>query len=181
MLFRSDHVVTEEKLAATELPPRKMSAFVDPKTKKLLNRPELFLWKVKNGSPFELVAGGTVTIDPKEARNVAAWVASGPKGTIEMRTADGGTVKNTQLQKTVEFGSKEAENIRIKPSDIFQTDEKTEVADLGNNIDTLLQAGGFPASSMYDVIANNPALVNMGQLGDAVIYMANQEIGRAHV
>ena len=169
-----DNVLTEEKLAATELPPRKMSSVVNPKTKKPFTRAELFLHKVKTGSPFELVGGGTVVIDPKEAQNVAAWIASGPKGTVTMKTADGGTVKNTQLQKTVEFGSKEAENIKIKPSDIFQTDEKTEIADLGNNIDILLQAGGFPASEMYDKIANNPALVKMGKLGDAVIYMAYQ-------
>ena len=169
-----NNVLTEENLAAKEIPTRKMSTFTDPKTKKQLNRAELFLYKVKNQLPFELVAGGTVTINPKEARNVAAWIASGPTGTISMSTTDGDTVKNTQLQKTGEFGSKEAENIKIKPSDIFQTDEKTEIADLGNNIDTLLQAGGFPASEMYNVIANNPALVNMGKIGDAVIYMANQ-------
>ena len=169
-----DNVLTEEKLAATELPPRKMSSVVNPKTKKPFTRTELFLHKVNTGSPFELVTGGTVVIDPREAKNVAAWIATGPKGTVTMKTKDGGTVKNTQLQKTVEFGSKEAENIKIKPSDIFQTDEKTEIADLGNNIDILLQAGGFPASEMYDKIANNPALVNMGKLGDAVIYMAYQ-------
>ena len=172
-----DNVLTEENLAAKEIPARKMSTFTDPKTKKQLNRAELFLYKVKNNLPFELVAGGTVVIDPKEARNVASWIATGPTGTISMRTTDGGTVKNTQLQKTGEFGSKESENIKIKPSDIFQTDEKTEIADLGNNIDTLLQAGGFPASEMYDKIANNPALVNMGKLGDAVIYMAYQTNG----
>jgi hypothetical protein len=169
-----DNVLTEENLAAKEIPSRKMSAFIDPKTKKQLNRSELFLWKVKNASPFELVGGGTVTINPKEAQKIATWLATGPSGTIAMATSDGGTVKNTQLQKTVEFGSKEAENIKIKPSDIFQTDEKTEIADLGNNIDALLQAGGFPASEMYDKIANNPALVKMGKIGDAVIYMANQ-------
>ena len=169
-----DNVLTEENLAAKEIPSRKMSAFIDPKTKKQLNRSELFLWKVKNASPFELVGGGTVTINPKEAQKIATWLATGPTGTISMSTTDGGTVKNTQLQKTVEFGSKEAENIKIKPSDIFQTDEKTEIADLGNNIDALLQAGGFPASEMYDKIANNPALVKMGKIGDAVIYMANQ-------
>lgn len=169
-----DEVLTEEKLAAGEIPPRKMSSFVDPKTKKQLNRAELFLYKVKNLSPFEKVGGGTVIIDPKEKQKVAAWIASGPTGTITMSTMDGDTVKNTQLQKTAEFGSKESENIKIKPSDIFQTDEKTEITDLGNNIDILLQAGGFPASEMYDKIANNPALVNMGKLGDAVIYMAYQ-------
>ena len=111
-----DNVLTEEKLSAAELPIRKMSTFVDPKTKKQLNRAELFLWKVKNSSPFELVGGGTVVIDPSEARAVATWIASGfttPASTISMRTTDGGTIKNTQLQKTVEFGSKEAENIKI--------------------------------------------------------------------
>jgi hypothetical protein len=169
-----DNVLTEEKLAAAEMSPKKLSSVANPKTQNPFTRAELFLHKVKNKLPFELVGGGTVVIDPKEAQNVVNWFWSGPKGVISMRTADGGTVKNTQLQKTVEFGSKEAENIKIKPSDIFQTDAETEVTDLGNNIDTLLQAGGFPASEMYDAIANNPALIKMGQIGDAVIYMANQ-------
>lgn len=169
-----DNMLTEEKLQAAEMGPKKMSSFVNPKTKKMFTRAELFLYKVKNNLPFELVAGGSVVIDPKEAQNVAAWLTTGPTKTIDMRTADGGTVRNTGLQKTVEFGSKEAENIKIKPSDVLPTDEKTEVTDLGNNIDLLLQAGGFPASEMYDKIANSPALVSMGKLGDAVIYMANQ-------
>ena len=170
-----DNMLTEEKLAAAEMGPKKMSSFVDPKTKKMFTRAELFLHKVKNSLPFTRLDNskpqkpiGEVIIDPKEARAVAAWIASGftaPATTIAMRTMDGDTVKNTNLLKTVEFGSKEAENIKIKPSDIFQTDEKTEVADLGNNIETLLQAGGFPASEMYDKIASNPALVNMGQTG----------------
>jgi hypothetical protein len=151
-----DNVLTEENLGAKEIPAKKMSTFTDPATNKQLNRAELFLWKVKNSSPFTRLDNskpqkpiGEVIIDPKEARAVAAWIATGPTGVISMRTTDGGTVKNTQLLKTVEFGSKEAENIKIKPSDIFQTDEKTEVADLGNNIEALLQAGGFPASEMY--------------------------------
>lgn len=176
-----DNVLTEENLAAKEIPPRKMSTFTDPKTKKQLNRAELFLYKVKNQLPFTKLDNskpqkpiGEVIIDPKEARAVAAWIASGPTGTITMRTMDGGTVRNTNLLKTGEFGSKEAENIKIKPSDVLPTDEKAEIADLGNNIETLLQAGGFPASEMYDKIANSPALVNMGKLGDAVIYMAYQ-------
>jgi hypothetical protein len=176
-----DNVLTEENLGAKEIPAKKMSAFTDPATKKQLNRAELFLWKVKNSSPFTRLDNskpqkpiGEVIIDPKEARAVAAWLATGPTGVISMRTADGGTVKNTQLLKTVEFGSKEAELIKIKPSDIFQTDAETEVADLGNNINALLQAGGFPASEMYNAIADNPALKSMGKLGDAIIYMANQ-------
>jgi len=169
-----DNMLTEKKLAFNELAPKEMSKFMDPKTGKMLTRSQLFLYKVKNNLPFELVKGGTVVIDPKEARKVATWLATGPTGTIEMNTADGGTVKNTGLQKTVEFGSKEAENIKIKPSDVLPTDEKTEINDLGNNVEVLLQAGGFPASEMYDKIANSPALVGMGKLGDAVIYMAYQ-------
>jgi hypothetical protein len=176
-----DNVLTEENLGAKEFPLRKMSTFIDPKTKKQLNRAELFLYKVKNRLPFTRLDNskpqkpiGEVIIDPREAQAVAAWIASGPTGVIELSTLDGDTVRNTQLLKTVEFGSKEAENIKIKPSDVLPTDEKTEIADLGNNIDLLLLAGGFPASEMYDKIANSPALVNMGPLGDAVIYMAQQ-------
>jgi hypothetical protein len=166
--------LTEEKLAASQMPINKASGVVNPKTGNPYNRQELFLIKVKTGSPFTLVNGGEVVISPKEAKNVAAWLATGPKGTITLQTADGDTVKNTELQKTVEFGSKEAENIPIKPSDVFATDEKQAIDDFGNNIEDILKSGGFPASDMYNKIAGNPKLASLGKLGDAVIYMARQ-------
>jgi hypothetical protein len=168
-----DNLLAEEKLSAAELPIKKMSTFVDPKTKKQLNRAELFLWKVKNSSPFDLVDGGTVVIDPKEAQNVAAWLWTGPSGTISMNTTDGGTVKNTQLQKTVEFGSKEAETIKLKGSDVFGTSD-AEVADFGNSIEAVMTAGGFPAMDMYSAIANSPQIKALGKIGNAVVYMAKQ-------
>jgi hypothetical protein len=169
-----ENLLSEEKLAASQIPITKASGVVNPKNGKLYNRQELFLIKVKTGSPFTLVSGGEVVIDPKEAKAVAAWLATGPKGTITLRTADGDTVKNTELQKTVEFGSKEAENIPIKPSDVFTTDEKQAIDDFGNNIEDILKSGGFPASDMYNKIAGNPKLASLGKLGDAVIYMARQ-------
>jgi hypothetical protein len=170
-----DDILTEANLGSGEIPPQKLSAVINPKTKKPFTRPELFLHKVKTGSAFvkDDDSGEEVVINPAEAKAVAAWLATGPKGTITMRTMDGGTVKNTQLKKTVEFGSKEAETIKIKPSDVFAT-TPAQVKDFGNSIDTLLQAGGFPASEMYNKISTNPALVQMGKLGDAVIYMARQ-------
>ena len=169
--------LTEANLAFGEIPNAKVSAVTNPKTGKPFTRPELFLYKVKNGSPFTLVTGGEVVIDPKEARAVTAWLQSGPKGptgTITLKTTDGAAVKNTQLQKTEEFGSKGSENIAVKPSDVFATDEKQEIADLGNNIEEILNAGGFPASEMYSKIAGNPALIKMGKVGDAVIYLSRQ-------
>jgi hypothetical protein len=169
-----DNIVSEASLAAGEIPPKKLSAVINPKTNKPFTRPELFLHKVKTGSPFTKIDGTEVVINRGDAGVVADWLATGPSKTIQMRTTDGGTVKNTELLKTVEFGSKESENIKIKPSDVFATDPKAQVTDFGNSIDTLLQAGGFPASQMYNKIANNPALVKMGKLGDAVIYMARQ-------
>ena len=174
ILNQLDTILIEANLAATEIPATKSSAVANPKNGKLFTRPELFLYKIKTGSPFTLVDGGEVVIDPKEARAVAAWLATGPKGTHPMRTTDGNIVKNTQLQKTVEFGSKEAENIPIKPSDVFATDEKQAIDDFGNNIEDILKSGGFPAGDMYNKIAGNPKLASLGKLGDAVIYMARQ-------
>jgi hypothetical protein len=170
-------VLSEANLAFGEIPNAKISAVTNPKTGKPFTRPELFLYKVKNSIPFTLVTGGEVVIDPREARAVTSWLQSGPKGptgTITLKTIDGNTVKNTQLQKTEEFGSKGSENIAVKPSDVFATDEKQEIADLGNNIEEILNAGGFPASEMYSKIAGNPALVKMGKVGDAVIYLSRQ-------
>ncbi len=173
LLNKLDQVLVEATLASNEIPHKKLSTVINPKTKKPFTRPELFLYKVQTGSPFINKSDEEVIIAPSEARAVAAWINSGPAGIIVMKTTDGGTVKNTELKKTEEFGSKGAETIKIKPSDIFTTD-KADIKDFGNNIDALLQAGGFPASQMYEKISTNPALVQMSRLGDAVIYMARQ-------
>lgn len=169
-----DNLIIEANLQAGSMPARKMSKFTDPTTGKKLSRQELFLWKVKNSSPFTRVSGENVTIDPTQSRAVASWLKQGMPKPIVLKTTDGDTVKNTELLKTVEFGSVESQTIAIKPSDVLPTDVNQDVSDLGNNIDALLKAGGFPASEMYDRIANSQALMKMGQLGDAVIYMAKQ-------
>jgi hypothetical protein len=168
-----DSILAEAKLSASEIPVKKMSAFKHPTTGKVMTRQELFLWKVINSSPFVTVDGDEIVVDPKEARNVKAWLNSGPAGTISMRTVDGDTVKNTELQKTVEFGSKEAEGIKIKGSDVFGS-EDTEVADMGNAIESILSAGGFMAQDMYDAIANSPQIAELGKIGQAVVSMAQQ-------
>jgi hypothetical protein len=101
-----DNILTEATLAAAEIPPKKLSGVVNPKTNKPYTRQELFLLKVKTGSPFTKTDGTQVTINRGDAGLVADWLAGGTKKPIVMRTTDGDTVKNTELQKTVEFGSK---------------------------------------------------------------------------
>lgn len=173
LLDKLDAVLSEAKLAASEIPPTKPSGVVNPKTGKPFSRPELFLYKVQTSSPFTLVSGAQVVIDPQEASRVRDWIAAGPTGTIKLQTVDGDTVVNTQLQKTTEFGSKESQTIALKGSDIFDT-ETRDLQDFGNAIEDVLKAGGFPASEMYSKIANNPKVQALGQVGDAIIYMARQ-------
>jgi len=171
-----DSVLVEANLGFGEIPNTSVSAVTNPKTGQLYTRPELFVEKIRTGSPFTLVAGGEVVIDLSELQRAIQWAQSGPKGpsgVITLKTTDGGTVKNTQMLKTDEFGSKGSENLKVKPSDVFVTTDQ-EITDLGNSIDAVLSAGGFPASEMYSKIANNPALVKLGKLGDAVIYMSKQ-------
>jgi hypothetical protein len=168
-----DTVLAEAKLSAAEMPSKKMSSFKNPKTGQLMSRQELFLWKVINSSPFTTVSGEEVTINPKEASKVRTWIDYGMLAPISMATTDGGTVKNTELQKTVEFGSKESEQLKIKGSDIFGS-EDTDVKDMGNAIESILSAGGFPAQDMYDAIANSPQIAQLGKLGQAVVSMAKQ-------
>jgi hypothetical protein len=168
-----DSVLTEENLGAPQIPATSVSTVKDPKTGKFLTRPALFLYKVVNSSPFTLVSGGEITIDPEETSKVEAWVNGGPKGSIALKTTDGRIVKNTQMLKTVEFGSKESETIKLKGSDIFDTTDQ-EVQDFGNSIEVLLSAGGFPAGQMYNQIANSPQIKQLGKLGDAVILMSRE-------
>jgi len=173
ILDQLDSLLTEANLGANEIPATKPSAVTNPKTGRPFSRPELFLNKVVTGSPFTLVSGGEVVVDPREARRVRDWIATGPQGAITLQTTDGGTVKNTQMLKTVEFGSKESQTIKLKGSDIFDT-EKQDLQDFGNSINDVLRAGGFPAAEMYSKIADNPKVQQLGQIGDAVILMARQ-------
>ena len=169
-----DSILTEEELGASQIPPNSVSKVKDPATGQFFSRPALFLYKVVNSSPFTIAATKEeVVIDPSETSKVEAWINSGPKGSIALKTTDGQMVKNTQLLKTVEFGSKESETIKIKGSDIFDTTDQ-EVQDFGNSIDILLAAGGFPASEMYNKIATSPQIKQLGALGDATILMARE-------
>jgi hypothetical protein len=168
-----DNFLTEANLSAAEIPAKKLSGVKNPINGKPFTRPELFLYKVENSLPFTKTSGDSVTIDPNETANVRRWITSGPTGIISLRTTDGNFVKNTELQKTVEFGSKEAEMIKIKGSDVFGS-EDTDIKDLDNSIESIMTAGGFLAIDMYDKIANSPQIQNLGPLGDAVISMAKQ-------
>ena len=171
ILDQLDSILTEATLRAGEM--QGMSNVVNPKTGKKFTRPELFLYKVQNSSPFALDAGGEVVIDPKETGRVRAWVGTGPSGTITLRTMDGDEVANTQLKKTLEFGSKESQTIKLKGSDIFDT-QPIDLQDYGNSIESLLNAGGFPASEMYSKIADNPKVKSLGRVGQAIVAMAAQ-------
>ena len=164
--------LTEAKLGADQIPANSASAVKNPRTGKTFTRPELFLYKVINSSPFTKVSGEEVTIDPKEARKVAAWVKTGPTGVIAMTDINGNPVKNTDLQKTVEFGSKESESIPVKPADVFPSQD-VDPEKLKDGVQSILDFGGFPASELYKRIANSH-LKDMGQIGDAVIAMAKQ-------
>ena len=61
-----ENIITEANLGATEIPATKLSAVANPKNGKPFTRPELFLYKVKTGSPFTLV-----TISPWEGQTFA--------------------------------------------------------------------------------------------------------------
>lgn len=170
--------LTEATLSAAEMQPKKMSAFADPATGTLMNRQQLFLWKVKNSSPFVIKdkkskTERTVVVNPSEARNVVAWIQQGMTTPLSLTTTEGETVKNTQFQKTIEFGSKEAEQIKLKGSDVFDTGD-TDVEDIGNSIESIMDAGGFPAIDMYTAIAKSPQMKELGKVGEAVVSMAKQ-------
>ena len=169
-------VLTEAKLSSNTLPPTKASAVKNPATGQPFSRQELFLQKVQQGSPFTTTDGEEIVIDPKEANKVKQWFKTGPIGVMSFATTDGGQVKNTELLKTIEFGSKESETIKLKGSDIFDVPkaEKDFIKDVGNSVEDILQAGGFPVSQMYNKITTSPAVLKLGTVGEAVINMAGQ-------
>lgn len=175
-LLEIKQLLTEAKLAASEIPANKKSTFVNPKTKEVFSRPELFLHKVKNRLPFTKLDGEQVIINPKEAAKVADWITSdpvkGPSGTISLTTIDGDIVKNTDLLKTAEFGSSESENIPVKPTDIFSGEDIDPESE--QVLRNLQKAGAFPVRDLYSRIVDNPALDKLGNIGKAIKEMTEQ-------
>lgn len=63
-----------------------------------------FLNKIKSNSPFQLVGGGSVTIDPSEHDRAAEFLQPGARGSLKLKTTDGTVIPTSQLAKTQEFG-----------------------------------------------------------------------------
>jgi hypothetical protein len=67
-------------------------------------RKEVFLNKIKTGSPFITTTGDKVLIAKNEAKRLEGLMNSGQfKGSIKLVLADGGTILLSKLQKTPEF------------------------------------------------------------------------------
>lgn len=63
-----------------------------------------FLNKIKNNQPFQLVGGGSVTIDPEEYAKAQQFLVPGASGSLALKTTDGGTVITSKLAKTADLG-----------------------------------------------------------------------------
>ena len=80
-------------------------------------RIDTFLNKVKTNSPFQLIAGGQITVDPAEYDRLKSIIIPGAKGKLAVKTTDGKIVNTSALAKTAEFGgqsSNETEGSSIK-------------------------------------------------------------------
>lgn len=116
-LLELKQIIAEAGLAASEFRDNYESGTINPKTGRKYSRNELFLQKVKTKSPFQDVDGNQVIIDPKEAPKVAAWIASGtPVGSLKLNILGGGSITNTKLLKTPEFGGKGTGSVEGKVS-----------------------------------------------------------------
>ena len=75
--------------------------------KELLNRTgrvELFLNKVKSNQPFELVNGGSVTVDPSEYNRIKQVLVPDARGILKVKTTDGEMISTGAFKKTADFG-----------------------------------------------------------------------------
>jgi hypothetical protein len=67
-------------------------------------RKEVFLKKIRTGSPFVTVDGSSVVINPAEADRLESLMNAGKfAGTITLATKDGGKIALGKLEKTPEF------------------------------------------------------------------------------
>lgn len=151
-------------------------------------RYQIFLDKVKNQSPFTDKSGQAFVIDPNQY-NELLYFFNNPEnsGTLKVRGVDGTVISTSQLLKTGEFGGAAAsfdnpnmvhkEKLPAKPSDVFQTKDVeggklNPAAALA--VKQVLDAGAFPASQLYEKIAQSPVLLGAGDFGQIIINMAEQ-------
>lgn len=88
-----------------------------------------FLDKVKNSSPFRLIAGGEVTVDPEEYDRLKSFLVQGAKGSLKVKTIDGDLISTSVFAKTGEFGG----------TGESKTGER-KIANRGNTIEGVLAA-----------------------------------------
>lgn len=96
-------------------------------TSELVNKPAripTFLNKIKTGSPFQMVGGGEVVIDPSEYDRLLPILKPGAKGQLKLKTADGGAILSSKLAKTAEFGGQaagaEGESIKFNRGEVVE-------------------------------------------------------------
>ena len=96
-------------------------------TSELVNKPAripTFLNKIKTGSPFQMVGGGEIKIDPSEYDRLLPILKPGAKGQLKLKTADGGAILSSKLAKTAEFGGQaagaEGESIKFNRGEVVE-------------------------------------------------------------
>lgn len=111
------------------------------------NRFEIFLNKIKMGEPFELVGGGQAVIPPTgrgnkalmaalKAQDVLAYANAFKLGVFD---ADGNPITPSKLQKTKEFGGKDASvSLAAEAGQIGKIQEAINTAGDGAPIDIML-------------------------------------------
>jgi hypothetical protein len=145
-----------------------------------------FIAKMKGGQPFQKLDGTTVILkkDPSLLSLLAAEkdevskqnLPSIPKTFLD---ANGNSIKLSELEKTIEFGSTEKEKFLVKPGNLPSLSgegpsTKLDITD-PKVVKDILDKQAFPAGQLADRIIEDPILNNQaGNIGKAIIEMTKQ-------
>lgn len=131
-----------------------------------------FLEKIIMQSPFTLVNGKQVIIDPNEFEKIADWF-NGPRTTnLKMNTIDGNSISFSSLEKTKEFGGEKAgRRENVEQGQIEGIEKELEDAKAGNPF-VPLTVGNTVVNAA--AVRKTPELINGRQpKSDMTVYDEN--------
>lgn len=145
-------------------------------------RAKFFFDNIKNNKPFPVEPSKKdpnpkdIVIKQSQLPELERAYKAGSMSGIMLQGTDGRIININNLVKTTGFGTKEAEKIPVKPSDVFAVKGQEDIDPTEQNVSMadLKNLGAFPLRELNQKIQTNTSLDRAGNIGKAIKEIAQQ-------
>jgi hypothetical protein len=145
-------------------------------------RAKFFFDNIKNKIPFPVEPSkkdpnpADIVIKQSQLPELERAYKAGSMSGIMLQGTDGRIININNLVKTAGFGTKEAEKIPVKPSDVFAVKGQEDIDPTEQNVSMadLKNLGAFPLKELNQKIQTNASLDNAGNIGKAIREISQQ-------